>query len=195
MISAFTSYTESSIQGPPESPKHGKPTPFQFYGLAHPASPALYASYCPGHREPLRLRPQYPAHPSVQFNLLPANLKVFCPSRRDPSREWFTPGSKWKKEINVNHVPYRRPLTPDPPHRDPLSPSFTTFWPSRRMIPPIIPIPIFEENDATLAAFNREQDVIVTAEQKSRLKSFLKLLRKGTGSPTRSHEVPKLHPS
>jgi hypothetical protein len=195
IITALTWCTEPSIQDPPQSPKHEKSTPFQFHGLANPTSPTLYASYCPGHREPLQFRPQYPAQPSVQFNLLPSNLKTFCPSRRDPSREWFTPGSKQKKKIAEKHVPYRRPLTPDPADRDPLSPSFTTFWPSRRMIPPIIPIPILEETDATLTAFNREQDVVVTAERKSTLKSFFKLLRRGMRSPTRSCEVPKLRSS
>lgn len=56
------------------------------------------------------------------------------------------------------------------------------------MIPPIIPVPIFEETDVALAAFDREESVI-TAERKSTLKSFLKVLRRGKRSPAHNREV------
>jgi hypothetical protein len=191
----FTSGSGSSAHDPVESSKQDRSTPLQSHGLADTTSPVLYASYCPGHREPRVFRPQYPAHPSSRFNLLPSNLKFFCPSWRDPSRKWFTPGSKREKGTGDDHIYYhRRPLTPNPQDRDPLSPSFTVFWPSTRMIPPIIPVPIFEETDVALAAFNREESVI-TAERKSTLKSFLKVLRRGKRSPARNHEVLMLQSS
>lgn len=145
------------------------------YSASQSIVPQSDRQHCPWGRTffagppPEVCRPKFPRKRGIPDTLFARHLKHFSPSRYDAAKSW----SSRHFEVRRSVLDRPRKATPILSSLDPYSGSFIQLGPSRRMLPPIIPSVLFEEDMAALAAFNYEAQVEVNpAKPKSVLTRF-----------------------